>query len=47
MLRLFKALAVVGISLTVWLQPAAGATSPMQYTYPPPESGSDVRMQFY
>ncbi|WP_296508258.1 hypothetical protein [Rhodoferax sp.] len=47
MLRLFKTLAVVGFACLAWLHPAARATAPMQYTYPPPESGSDVRLQFY
>lgn len=46
MLRLMKKNAVVGLILAALFQVAACAT-PMRYIYPPPESGADVRMNFY
>lgn len=46
MLRLMKRNAIVGLILTALLHVSAWA-APMQYIYPPPESGSDVRMNFY
>lgn len=46
MLRLMKQNAVVGLILTVLLHASAWA-APMQYIYPPPENGADVRMSFY
>jgi hypothetical protein len=46
MLRIMRRTAVVGLILTALLRVSAWA-SPMQYIYPPPESGADVRMNFY
>lgn len=46
MLRLMKKNAVVGLILTALLHVSTWA-APMQYIYPPPESGADVRMNFY
>jgi ABC-type amino acid transport substrate-binding protein len=46
MLRIMRRTAVVGLILTALLQVSAWA-APMQYIYPPPESGADVRMNFY
>ncbi|NBW52202.1 MAG: hypothetical protein EBR49_19330, partial [Betaproteobacteria bacterium] len=46
MLRLMKKNAVVGLILTALLHVSTCA-APMQYIYPPPESGGDVRMNFY
>ena len=46
MLRLMKKTAVVGLIWTALFHVTAWA-APMQYIYPPPESGADVRMNFY